>query len=177
MQDENQVVSLQDLLGAPLREARSLSIESAVEIIGRLPTDYLRFVQSYGPGVIDDFLYVFIPQAANDNLRLESQYERQTSALRSLREHGVHIPFAIHPEPGGILPWGVTDNGDVCFWKTQGEDPDRWEVAVADGRMSYWFEYPGTMSELLLGVLTRVVYCDIFPDDWPADQHSFVPAV
>jgi hypothetical protein len=34
------------------------------------------------------------------------------------------------PEPGGLLVWGWTDNGDTLLWDTQDDDPDRWRVVM-----------------------------------------------
>ncbi|GAB2836779.1 hypothetical protein GCM10027176_46430 [Actinoallomurus bryophytorum] len=41
-------------------------------------------------------------------------------------------PYPYHPEPGGLYPWGATQNGDTLFWLTAA-DPDRWTIVVTDG--------------------------------------------
>lgn len=36
-------------------------------------------------------------------------------------------PYPFYPEPGGLLPWAGTDNGDRVCWLTEGQ-PDGWTV-------------------------------------------------
>jgi hypothetical protein len=68
----------------------------------------------------------------------------------------------------------MTDNGDVLYWKTEG-DPDEWRVVIFDPRESQQFEFPGGMTEFLAAVLTRRVECRAFPRDFPSASPVFDP--
>jgi len=169
------------ILPSPER-ARDVNVEwEAVEatVQTALPNDYKEFIQRYGTGKIDDFLWVLSPATNNSHLKLA---QRKDAILRALREHreslaglGRKLPFAIFPEPGGLLPWGFTDNGDVCYWRT-GSDPNTWRVVVNDGRGSMWEEFAGTMTEFLTALLSRRHVSEILTnDEFPSDLISFRP--
>lgn len=146
-----------------------------------LPDDYKTFVGRYGTGAICDFLYVLTPAAASPHLNL---LVRGAVVLHALREYrsdsariGVSVPYSAFPSLGGLLPWGITDNGDTCFWRTGDADPNRWTVVVNDGRGSMWDRFGGTMSEFLEALLTRGYVSEILTDDeFPPKTKSFRPA-
>src|SRR5262245_20096564 len=83
----------------------------------KLPGDYKNFIHTYGTGQWQEFWYVLNPFSANEygNLVTQSQNRRPTkwSALdaeRTIRDgQGHRYPHPIYPEPGGILPWAITD--------------------------------------------------------------------
>jgi hypothetical protein len=64
---------------------------------------------------------------AREALSWDREIESQSSGT---------VPFPLFPDPGGALPWARSDNGDVVYWLTRGDDPDRWPVAV-------WFARSG----------------------------------
>jgi hypothetical protein len=141
-----------------------------------LPTDYKAFISTYGLGRIDDFLLVYHPTAANPNVRLSYQVQRDLRSLRILQNDGAdYIRFALCPEPSGLLPWARTIDGDVCYWLTQSDDPDDWAVVVGEVRGPEWAEFHGSMAEFLAAVLTKKYVCPIFPDDFPSARPTFVP--
>ncbi|MFC3450510.1 hypothetical protein [Amycolatopsis speibonae] len=45
------------------------------------------------------------------------------------------VPFALWPEPGGLLEWARTGNGDALYWLTEGE-PEDWTTVVWNPRDS-----------------------------------------
>lgn len=131
-----------------------------------LPDDYKAFVASYEPNV-DDFLWILHP-STNKNLDLVTQAEEQVAAQRTMRgTQPREVPYPLYPEPGGLLPWGVTDNGDVCFWITNG-DPSRWVVAINESRGPEWYEFPASMTEFVFALLAQEVRVPFFPDDFPS---------
>lgn len=145
------------------------------EAIGTaLPTDYRRFAGIYGPGKVDDLLWVYYPSIPSTALRLEHRIRDDLEGLRCLRARGSeHIPYPLFPEPGGLISWGGTDYGDVCYWRTHASNPEDWTVVVNEGRAPEWAEYPGSMTDFLAAVLTKRYVCPIFPKDFPSDSPTF----
>lgn len=74
------------------------------------------------------------------------------------------MPYALFPEPGGLLVWGVTDNGDEFYWLTEGA-PDDWTVVVSSRHE--WWSYDGGALSLLGGLLRREIHCPGLPDEFP----------
>lgn len=151
-----------------------LKIES---ILGKLPEDYMRFVESFGTGSVDGFVWIFNPVSSNQNLNLLDQIHIKISALSdSVEMFGEVVPYPLFPKPGGLMPFGVTDNGDVLFWQVNSNPPD-WKVIVNAARESKWKKYDVGMTDLLAGLLSRQIICEVFPGDFPSDRPVFYPSV
>lgn len=151
---------------------------SAVEKkLGKLPDDYKRFIEMYGTGSIDGFVWIFNPFAANKNLNLLDQVLIKISALSDLGDtFGEAIPFPLFPKPNGLLPFGVTDNGDVLFWQAA-SNPAGWKVIINAAREPKWKQYDVGITDLLTGLLSRQMICEVFPGDFPSDRPVFYPSV
>lgn len=147
----------------PLERALRLSV----------PKDYKSFVRIYGAGVIDEFLWPFSPNSVNQNLDLMTQINRQASVLRTIREKSVtDVPFPIFPETGGLLVWGISDNGDTLHWLTAGS-PEHWPTIVFEARGPRWIRFNLVATELIVGLLTKRIRCPLFPADFPSERPSF----
>jgi hypothetical protein len=146
------------------------------EINSDVPDDYKRLVELYGPGCFANFIWVHDPRSDNPSLNFAKQVDIRLDAFRVLRsQHPDEVAFKLFPEPGGFLPWGATDNGDVLGWLTSGS-VDRWRVLVAAARDARIAEYPLNMTAFLHGVLTREIVCPIFPTDFPIGKLGFAVA-
>ena len=158
---------------ASAREVPSPRDWEAIERrLGRLPMDYKEFVNSYGTGVVDEFLWVFSPSTRNDNLSLGCQHENILADLRGTRDkYPVLYRVNVHPEVGGLFPMAGTDNGDTVYWETNGP-PEAWTMAVMGPRAPEIFRFAGGFVPFLVGILGRSVRCDRFPEEFP----SHVPA-
>jgi hypothetical protein len=136
----------------------------------------MAYIDAYGTGCLDDFIWVLNPFSANSNLNLLTRGEAALSTLRELHASGIRkVPYPIHPAAGGLLPWGITDNGNVLYWLTTGA-PDGWPVvlsAVRDGRTE---RYPCGMATFLVKLLTGEVVSHLLPGDFPGEAPSFSPA-
>jgi hypothetical protein len=142
-----------------------------------LPRDYKEFIEAYGSGSIDQFVTVLNANSSTPDLQLDQYGQKMLAVTRNLREAGVvEIPFPIYPEPGGLLPWGVTANGDWGYWLTDPLDsPDAWPVVVSVDRGPDWFRHSGPLVRFLLEVLDGSALVPFFPDDFPSAQPEFVP--
>ncbi|MFJ8084541.1 hypothetical protein ACIQ6Y_28465 [Streptomyces sp. NPDC096205] len=92
----------------------------------RLPGDYRRLAGECGPVEVGGFLNVHVPCGDGDAYDWSRWLRR---VLRDARgEAGCPV---LYPEPGGLLPWGDSEDGDLFFWDTsRSEDPDAWPVVV-----------------------------------------------
>jgi hypothetical protein len=165
------------LLPLPVSPVEAPSISDLADVELRLglplPMDYKRFIQRYGSGTIDAFLWVLNPSSANESIRLPDSSDRQLGILRWLREQGTEsIPHPIYPEPGGLLLWAETANGDCLYWRTVGP-PDDWRIAINESRAPNWHDHAGPMTAVLADLLDRTVSVEFFPDSFPLEKHLF----
>ncbi|MGZ9931513.1 SMI1/KNR4 family protein [Streptomyces sp. NC-S4] len=97
----------------------------------RFPSDYVRFMEVYGSGVVSDGISILHPA-----LRAEGWPHRygpglgdETECARETWEMcGDDADFDVDPE--SIVAWAVTSGADIYCWVTADADPDRWPVLV-----------------------------------------------
>ncbi|OAB34382.1 SMI1/KNR4 family protein [Paenibacillus glacialis] len=151
------------------------SWETFIKILGtELPSDYKKFIRTYGTGGIDNFIWILTPFDQDENINFLRRKEEISGAyMQSKQEFPKNFKHDVFPASGGILPWAFTDNGDELYWLTEGE-PDQWKVVVYETRSSDYHIYSLTMTEFIYKVLTRELICDAFPEDFPSENPIFV---
>ncbi len=159
---------------APIEAPSACDWEALEQRLGfAMPVDYREFVERYGSGIIDGFLWVLNPVSANEHVRFPESSDRQLEILRWIREEGSErLPHPIHPEPGGLLLWAETSNGDCLYWRTEGP-PDSWPTSVNESRGPNWVDHAGPMSSLLADLLDGSVRVEFFPRTFPLPSHTF----
>lgn len=137
-----------------------------------LPADYRALVTTYGYGMFDDFLEVLTPFSRPGERLMDFGLGTMLQTMRDNRAAGVPIPYPLWPEPGGLLPWGMTSNADWCYWiTTPSGQPDRWRIFVdAHGD---WWEHPGPLTAALVDILSGAARIRAFPDDFPSSAPWF----
>lgn len=143
--------------------------------LGQLPEDYKAFLGRFGTGTIGDFIGILNPASKNPHLNLLVKGRAILSALIELRDGGEPCPYPLFPDPGGLLPFGVTDNGDMLLWLTAGE-PRRWSVVVNAGREPTYETFECDMTDFVAGILTGRLHCSVFPD-LLSSVPTFAPAL
>lgn len=146
--------------------------EFETELDTSLPSDYKAFVDTYGAGSLGDLIHVFTPFAVVGayNFRL-----RSAEILDEDRRFRGDWPHALFPDPGGLLPWGVSDHGHTMYWIV-GEDPDSWTIEVWESRWDADVVrdspgrciFGGSMSTLLLALVEANGACPVLPAPIPA---------
>lgn len=122
----------------------------------RLPDDYKRLADRYGPVDFGEFLWIHVPCA--DGRFDYGEWLRQTH--REARIEARELPEderpAVHPVPGGLLAWGESRGSDTLFWDTSAsDDPDEWTVVVRHtgvvpgSGLLPWHRYDLTLAEYL----------------------------
>ena len=139
-----------------------------------LPTDYMMFIERYGSGEIGSWLTVFNPFTKNPNISLTEQFFRQLSSLSQLKEEFPEsCPFPLLYEPGGLLPWGISIDGDIFCWQTKGAS-GRWPV-IALGRHTDPEIFPFPFSQFLANSIAGEITFLAMPVGWKAGSVKFVP--
>jgi hypothetical protein len=146
------------------------SVENRLRM--ELPEDYKEFIARYGTGSVDGFLWVLNPFSTNKHLNFFDEGGVKLEALRELRHES--IPYPLHPDVNGVLPWGITDNGDVLYWLCNGP-PSNWVIVVNESRGPRWREYKLSTSDFLARLVAKELVVDVFPEDFPSESPEFIP--
>lgn len=132
--------------------------------IGRsLPADFKALIATYGSGSFGEFLNPINP-LRDGGIGFEWADQHILAHERGLRRDSPRsYALPIYPEPGGILPWATTDNGDTLFWLTWG-DPDGWGVLHQEARGDDRVLYPFRAVEFLARWLAGELCGPLLPD-------------
>lgn len=133
-------------------------VEAALE--RELPADFKALVGRYGQGQFTDFITPLTPFGTPAPLIPTARrlLEQESRFRDSFPEQ---CPYPFYPEPGGLLPWAGTDNGDRLCWLTAGE-PDSWTVVAWNPRGSYYSAHEQGAVAFLYGWLTGRVRTPVF---------------
>ncbi|OXM56773.1 SMI1/KNR4 family protein [Amycolatopsis thailandensis] len=92
-----------------------------------LPPEFKALAARYGAGNFDDISLLSpgeLVVSARDLLGTAGAFRDDCPEM---------VPFALWPEPGGVLEWARTGNGDSLCWLTEGE-PEDWTTVVWNPR-------------------------------------------
>ncbi|MFI9589776.1 SMI1/KNR4 family protein [Nonomuraea sp. NPDC052265] len=174
------IADLENLIGAPRRPAPDndwTAIEAELGL--RLPSDYKRLMARYGSLNLDAFLGLYI---ANPGDRPgESMREAVLGILHDLGPHEdeelevvddqgkvLEVRYFQHyPSPGGLFPWGSTQNGDVCLWETKG-DPNAWKACISDG--TFMWRHSDGILDFLVKANQGSLSCPLLPNGGKLDR-------
>ncbi|WP_369190181.1 SMI1/KNR4 family protein [Streptomyces sp. R08] len=135
-------------------------VEAALGV--QLPADFKQLVRAYGAHHFAEFLTPLTPFAGRD--LLVGPAKRLLEQERGFRDrYPEDSPYPFYPEPGGLLPWAGTDNGDRVCWLTAGK-PDAWTVVCWNPRGWSYDPHPVGAVEFLVGWLSGRISTSVFPD-------------
>ncbi|WP_052768619.1 SMI1/KNR4 family protein [Streptomyces humi] len=139
----------------------------------RLPDDYKRLSERYGPGDFDGFMTILHPHSQFWPTRLAGAAERAAELLEQMPESlRKRVPYDIDH----LLAAGKTDNGDTIYWVTEPDHaPDEWTVTANGARNTKWSHFEGGMVEFLVAILSGTTRLDVFPSDFPSVRPAFAP--
>lgn len=140
------------------------------------PSDYKELIDQFGPSIISEFIKIRTPFTWDANVNLISYNRLALDGLRELKqEFGEDIcPYPIYPEPGGLVLWGDTENGDQLFWRTQGP-PSDWKVITNESRSGNYEEWDYSMSGFLVALLTQRIDSNVIPFELLSQEQIIKP--
>ena len=145
------------------------SIEDENSIV--FPEDYKWFLEYYGVGSINNFLWVLSPISENPYLNSFKQFKEMRYAYEYMKNNNlIDYNYCFYDNGMGLFPWGITDNGDELFWNYL---EDRIDVVVFSSRYEDIMSYKMNMVKFLYGLLSRKIECDIFPEDFVLDENFY----
>src|SRR5262249_7253638 len=126
---------------------------SAEVVVGApYPADFKQLIARYGSGrfFFDGHLEVFNPLTLAGLARIKTVEK----TLRVQRDGGFGSALPIHPEKGGLLPWGWDENGNMFAWLTKGK-ADKWPVMfLGHGNEELPLQFRTTITGFLAGYAT-----------------------
>lgn len=144
-------------------------VEDQIGIV--FPDDYKMFIDSYGEGGINGFLWILSPFCENENLNSIEKFKLMQDAYISMQsEFPEQFSFSFYNGERGLFPWGITDNGDELFWNFK---DDTIEIVIFESRYVSSTNYIMGTEEFLCKLLKRELVCPIFPDDFIVESNYY----
>lgn len=142
------------------------------EMGSALPQDFKDFSKLYGCGTFMSFLWVYVPRSQNPYARLRYQARTICEAFSDLPE----TPYPLWPKQGGLMPCGVTHNGDHLLWLTRGQ-PSDWSIGVWDPGFGDFELFNCDLTDFLAGLATGEILPIDYPDDLLPCDKMFEPSL
>ncbi|WP_086781415.1 SMI1/KNR4 family protein [Crossiella equi] len=137
------------------------------ELNTRLPADYKSLMEAVPSGTYLGIIGLDNPiesEPAWDGFHAD--FFDVLDRAKGWREHKPEIvPYALHPEPNGLIPWGRTEENGTFFWLFSGDDPDSWKVVYATADFEEWGEYDGSATAFLRDLISGALRTNLIPID------------
>lgn len=139
------------------------------------PPDYVNFINEYGSGRIADFIVIFNPFSKNEDINFFNQYKLILEDLNELIESDKdYYKYQLYPKNNGLIPLGVTDNGDYIFWVVNSKyNSDLWGTAIIPARSPEVEYFEGGLTKFLENLLESRIKYNSFPDNFPPSVIKF----
>lgn len=163
---------LGEFLPSPRVPLASPPWASSLEEVGILfPGDYQAFINGYGAGTISSLDKVVTISIASPTMAFRSNaggrgflgFTELTTVIDPPYfglddvDGGYYggISYPVFPDPGGLLEWGSSDDGDKFYWLTEDSDPNNWTIVELPRHESVIYTFDGGMVEFLLAILSK----------------------
>lgn len=145
-------------------------VEESLQTV--LPEDFKEFISTYGTGEIANHLIIFNPFAKSDTYNLIEQMKVLTMTYNYFkRKRPQDFPYAAFPEQEGLLPFGLTVNGDQLFWLTNRDS--EWTIVVREQETGMFSHYKESMTDFLYKLLNKEIPNNLLPKELSTNKLSF----
>lgn len=117
------------------------------------PPDYQQFISLYGPGTIQNYLVIPLPEYKDGPLiSPHSGMAQETKNAEAAWERDEKTPSLEGSHPN-LIAWGVDASSDLLCWDASGNSPSIWPVLVRKRGDGLWRRYDCGMVEFLVSTL------------------------
>lgn len=159
----------------PIERGNSVDWSFVTPKLGlQLPFDYMSFINTYGSGEIGEWLLVFNPFSQDKNISFFDNLLSMLSSISTIKnDYPEFCPYPLLFEPGGLLPWGISFDGDIYCWLTEGLS-STWKVVVI-GRQSEHEIFDFSFSDFLTLAIQGELRANTIPLEWKNNTVIFKP--
>lgn len=148
------VRGLRPLVAPPASGGNAIDWPQMADEYGHgFPDDYQAFMQVYGEGTFDDFLYIDPP--------ISEVYPDPSSAVRGSTDTArFTAEEEDFDEPDLLIAWGGTVDADLLCWYASDPDPNRWTTVIWRRHWASpecWMRFDCGMVELLRRYVQREI--------------------
>ncbi|WP_285740894.1 SMI1/KNR4 family protein [Kitasatospora phosalacinea] len=118
-----------------------------------LPADYKLLCEYYPRFELSDFMCVSRPMPGEEVAWAHGTHETLEIIAEWCEDADLAVPMRPYPAPGGLLPWGGSNQGDFFLWTTDPAGPEGWIVTVAS-RNGDWWHYTGGAVQFLADLVS-----------------------
>lgn len=169
------IQELETILAPPAEPAETGSFEEWTDVyknIKGLPTDYFDFINKYGTGSINNFIWVLNPFSLNHYLNLLNRLPVIVNAFSVDCSEEISNKYNFYPAAGGLIPLAITDNGDsILYYKNEFSGAEK--IVIIDGRANYVSEFDMGFTEFLFKLCNNQITQDILPSEVFIENCSF----
>ena len=136
------------------------------------PQDYKEWIDSYGGGAINGFLWILSPFSDNPYLNMIDSFADMRSAYSRMKSDFPEYfkKYTFYNGKRGLFPWGASDNGDEFYWNIQDGDE---EIVVCASGYAEMISYKMSMEEFLFKLLSKEIECSVFPEDFFVTENYY----
>ncbi|MCZ4103020.1 SMI1/KNR4 family protein [Streptomyces sp. H39-C1] len=146
--------TLQQCMPHPAESNTSVDWDRMSQTWGKeFPPDYRQFIERYGPGTIQNYLVIELPEYRD----AQSASPSGGMLLETVNAEAAWDREEKSPELDGtdpeLITWGVDASSDLLCWDTSADDPRTWPVLVRNRDDGLWRRYDCGMVEFLARTL------------------------
>lgn len=129
-----------------------------------LPEDFQNYIQKNSPLYLCDFITIFSPLQKEEEVNLFTQIEYILEDLQDLKNQDKeYYKFELYPHKNGLLPFGVSDNGDYLFWQVCSKQSNKWRVAILPSRSNEVEILDESFLSFIKKLENKELVCNSFP--------------
>jgi hypothetical protein len=135
------------------------------------PSDYKEFIELYGAGVINDFLWIYSPFSINENINILNKFEILKCSYNAMKKSFPNdYKLEFYNGRTGLFPWGITDDGDELYWL---KSEKNMKLVIFERQYENMLEYDMNMTTFLMKILTKQIICDFMPSDFTSYNNRY----